>query len=134
MSINKNKFIWFGLLAIEVVYSLYNIFFVYTIHYEDIPRKVRHIVRLFSIVIVYGIGYYSFKKYGVKWIGDIWSIIYIAVVTLLVLIGIYDWALGPSSMQLRNIAKTFHEFLISPVLFVAIVILSKSLSKISKNG
>jgi len=131
---SKRKFIILGLLAIAIVYSLYNICLVYVSYYDDIPRKVRHINRLLSILIVYGIGYYSFKKYGVKWISDIWNVIYFAVVIILVLIGLYDWSFGPASMQTRNIAKTLHEFLISPVLYVAILIINRTLVKIGEGN
>lgn len=131
MASNKRKYILIGLLAIVVVYSLYYLCLVYVSYYDAIPRKVRHINRLLSILIVYGIGYWSFKKYNVKWIRMLWNAIYFTVVILLVLIGLYDWSLGPASMQVRNIAKTLHEFLISPVLFVAILIINKTLVKIS---
>jgi hypothetical protein len=129
---SRRKYILLGLLAIVIVYSLYNLCLVYVSYYDAIPRKVRHLNRFLSILIVYGIGYYSFKKYGVKWMSDIWNVIYAAVVILLVLIGIYDWSLGPASMQVRNIAKTLHEFLISPILYAVILIINKTLARVSE--
>jgi hypothetical protein len=128
---NKRKYILIGLFAITTVYLLYNIFLVDASYYEDIPRKVRHLSRLLSIIFVYGIGYYSFKNYGEKWIIDIWNIIYFAVIPLLILIGIYDLSLGPASVELRNISKTLHEFLISPVFYVTILIVKKTLGRLN---
>ena len=134
MKKNKRLYILGGFFAIVIVYSLYNIYLVDVNYYEDIPRKVRHINRFLSILIVYGIGFYTFKKYDVPWIRTLWNIIYILFLSLLILIGIYDWSLGPASGQIRNIANTFHEFLISPILYVAILIINNTLVKIGQKN
>lgn len=131
MAGNKRKYILIGLFAITAVYLLYNIFLVDASYYEDVPRKIRHLSRMLSIILVYGIGYYSFKNYGEKWIIDIWNIIYFTVVPLLILIGIYDLSFGPASVQLRNISKTLHEFLIAPVFYVTILIIKKTLGTLN---
>jgi hypothetical protein len=130
----KTRYLLFGLLAIVIVYTLYNLFMVYVSNYDAIPRRVRHFNRLLSIAMVYGIGFYALKRYDVKWIRVIWNTIYLAVVIILLLIGIYDWSLGPASMQIRNVAKTLHEFLISPILYVGLLIINRSLVKINANG
>ena len=128
---SKRKYVLAGLIAIILVYTLYYMMFVYVSHFNDIPRKERHISRLISILIVYGIGFYAFKKYDVKWIRSIWNFIYFAVIIVLILIGIYDWTFGPASMQTRNIAKTLHELLISPILYAGILIVNRILVKVS---
>jgi len=92
-------------------------------YYDQIPRKVRHIARFLSIVMVYGIGLYTLKKAMEGWVINIWNIIYLVFASLLILIGLYDWSTGGASNQIRNIANTLHEFLISPVLFVALYII-----------
>src|ERR1700761_8474199 len=132
MAANKRKYIIIvGLLAIAVVYSLYYLCCVYVSNFDAIPRKVRHLERFASILMVYGIGYYSFKQYGVKWMRDIWNTIYFVLVCLLVLIGMYDWSFGPTSAQIRSVAKTVHEILISPILFMAIAIINKTLARVT---
>ncbi|HVW98400.1 MAG TPA: hypothetical protein VHA56_20710 [Mucilaginibacter sp.] len=131
MQKSRRKYIVLGLLAILLIYTLYYMAFVYVSYFNEIPRKVRHIARLVSILLVYGIGYYTLKKYGVKWISAIWNYIYFVVVLLLILIGLYDWTLGPASQQIRNVAKTLHEFLISPVLYAGLLIINRMLTKIS---
>lgn len=133
MVAGKRKFVIIGCLSITLIYILYNIFFVYASYYNQIPRHVRHINKLLSTLIVYGIGWYSLKKYGIKWLSGLWKIIYITVLILLVSIGVYDWSLGPAPSQVRDIAKTFHECLISPILYAAFVIVSSMLRKIGGN-
>jgi hypothetical protein len=128
---SRRRYVIAGLLAIILVYTLYYMTFVYVGHFNDIPRKIRHTGRLVSILIVYGVGFYAFKKYDVKWISAIWNFIYFTVIVVLLLIGLYDWSFGPASPQTRNIAKTLHEFLISPILYVGILILNRILIKMS---
>lgn len=127
----KRSYVILGLLAIIVVYTLYYMLFVYVSYFNDIPRKLRHVSRLVSIIIVYGIGYYAFKKYEVKWIRSVWNFIYFSVVILLIIAGIYDWTLGPASASIRNVAKTMHELLISPILYAGILIIKRIVVRIS---
>lgn len=129
MSGKKRNYVILGLIAIIIVYTLYYMLFVYVSYFNEIPRKLRHISRLISIIIVYGIGYYAFKSYGVKWICSIWNFVYLTVVIILILIGMYDWTLGPASASIRNVAKTMHELLISPILYAGILIINRVVVK-----
>jgi len=120
---NKRNYLIIGFLAIVIVYSLYNLYLVDVNYYDQIPRKLRHIARLVSILIVYGIGFYTLRQYMQPWVVSLWNIIYLFAATLLILIGIYDWSTGGAASQVRNIANTLHEFLISPVLYIALYII-----------
>lgn len=120
---SKRTYLIAGFIGIILVYSLYNMYLVDVNYYDQIPRKVRHIARFLSIVMVYGIGLYTLKKAMEGWVINIWNIIYLVFASLLILIGLYDWGTGGAPNQLRNIANTLHEFLISPVLFVALYII-----------
>jgi hypothetical protein len=124
---NKRNYLIGGFIGIVLLYSLYNIYLVDVDYYNQIPRKVRHIARFISILAVYGIGFYSLKKYMDTWVINLWNAIYIIFTILLILIGLYDWSTGGASNQLRNIANTLHEFLISPVLFIALYIIHDKL-------
>ena len=124
---NKRGYIIAGFIAIVVVYSLYNIYLVDVSYYNQIPRKIRHITRFLSIVIVYGVGIYTLKKYMEGWVNGLWNSIYLIATVLLIFIGIYDWSIGGASSQVRNVANTLHEFLISPVLFVVLFIIHDKL-------
>ncbi len=132
---NKRKYLIGGFLAIILIYSLYNIFLVDVGYYEQIPRKVRHINKFIAIILVYAIGTYALKRYTVNWMMQIWHLLHIVVILLMLLLGIYDWVFGNITLQLRNIANTFLEFLISPVFYAAIAILNNNLGLLTeKNG
>ncbi|GAC1427310.1 MAG: hypothetical protein NVSMB7_04130 [Chitinophagaceae bacterium] len=118
-----------GFLAITAVYSFYNIFLVDTSYYEAIPRKIRHINRVAAILIVYGMGTYALYKFTVDWMMQIWHLVHVAGVTILLIIGLYDWGLGGISYQARNIANSVNEFLISPALFAGMGILKSRFIK-----
>jgi len=120
---NKTLFFFSGLFAIFLVYSLYKIYWVDISYYSSIPRKIRHTARFGSVLLVYSIGSFALKKYTVEWMMTIWHLLHIIIISLLVLIGLYDWTFGMTSVSVRNIAASFHEFLISPALYVAMGII-----------
>lgn len=124
----KQLFFWSGLLAIIIVYSVYNIFLVDASYYFFIPRIIRHISGLVCVLIVYGIGTYALKKYTVGWMMQIWHLLHVFLILLLLLISILAWGWAPLPYQLHNIASALHEFLISPVLYVAMGIINSRLA------
>jgi hypothetical protein len=124
---NRGGYLIGGFIAIVLVYSLYNIYLVDVSYYDQIPRKVRHIARFLSIVMVYGIGIYTLKKCMSLWVTNLWNSIYLAVTIILIIIGGYDWATGGALTPIRNVANTLHEFLISPILFVVLYIIHDKL-------
>ena len=65
---NNRKYAIAGFIVIVIIYSVYNIYLVDVNYYNSIPRKVRHIARLLSILMVYGVGLYALKKYMEGWI------------------------------------------------------------------
>jgi hypothetical protein len=122
--LNRNQLYFIlGFLAITLIYSLYNIFLVDINYYEAIPKKIRHINRVAAILIIYGIGTYALYKFTVEWMMQIWHLIHVAGIAILLIIGLYDWSSGGISYQLRNMANSINEFLISPALFTAMGIL-----------
>ena len=114
----KPKYIFiFGFIAICVIYSLYRIYFDIT-YVPDIPGKLKHANKFLFVLIVYSVGTGPLTKYMVGWMMLIWHFIHIIFISLLLLIGAYDWLHGNITDQIRNIANSVFEFLISPVLYV----------------
>ena len=130
-SANSRRYIAAGFCLIALIYILYNVFFVYVSYYNDIPRRLRHINKLAAVLLVYAVGYYTLKRYDVKWMATIWNLVYFSGIVLLLFVGFYDWSLGPVSSPVRNIAKTMHDFLISPVLYAGLLIINKTMLKMS---
>ncbi len=131
LRLNRKAIFFIGLFAIVIVYSLYNIYFDLT-SVPDIPGKWKHVNKLFFVLIVYTIGTIALKKYTVVWMMQIWHLVHIVFISLLLLIGAYDWYNGSITDQLRNIANSVHEFLISPVLYVSMGIIQARLLKNNK--
>jgi len=124
---NKRLFFLIGLLAITLIYFLYNVFLVDVDYYRSIPSKIRHINKFGSILLVYWVGIWTLKKYTILWMMQIWHGVYAVTVVILIFIGLYDWRFGMISIPVRNIASALHEFLISPILFVGMGILNSRL-------
>jgi hypothetical protein len=126
---DKRVYFWGGFIIIVIIYSLYNLYLVDVNYYQLIPRKVRHICKFLAILSIYGTGTFALRKYTAEWMMYIWHLLHIIIIALLLLIGLYDWTFGELSDQLRNVANTLFEFLISPVIYIAVGILSSKFSR-----
>lgn len=120
--LNKKYIFFLGLIAIIVVYSLYHIYFDLT-SVPGISGKWKHVNKLVFVLIVYGIGTIALRKYMVTWMMQIWHLLHIVFISILIAIGFYDWYHGGITEQVRNVANTIHEFLISPALYVTMGII-----------
>jgi uncharacterized membrane protein len=126
---NKLRWYWVGFIIIVIIYSLYNLYLVDVNYYQSIPRKVRHISKFICILSIYGTGTLALRKYTAAWMMYLWHLIHVVIITLLLLIGLYDWCFGEISVQFRNVAGTLFEFLISPVIYIAVGILNSKFVK-----
>lgn len=120
---------WIGLILIIVIYSLYNIYLVDVSYYQSIPRKLRHVGKLSVILMVYGTGTWALKDYFARWMLYLWHLLHLCIIGVLILIGLYDWSFGAISPALRNITGTLFEFLISPLIYLAMGIIGSKLVK-----
>jgi hypothetical protein len=126
---NRRLYFWGGFIIIVVIYSLYNLYLVDVNYYQSIPRKVRHICKFAAVLSIYGIGTFALKKHATEWMMYIWHLLHIIIIAVLLLIGLYDWSFGEISDQFRNVANTLFEFLISPVIYIAVGILNNKFSR-----
>ena len=107
-----------GLVSIAVLYTIY-IIYCNNLHYvEATSRGVRHVVRLSTILLTYGIGLMVFARGYPTWLVQLWHIGYLGILGLLLLLGVYDFWTQGLSVPLRDLIITVHELLISPVPFV----------------
>ena len=126
--LNKKYIFFLGLIAIITVYSLYSIYFDLT-YVPDIPGKWKHANKFLFVLIVYGIGTLALKRYMIGWMMLIWHLLHIVFISVLLLIGFYDWYHGNITDQIRNLANSVFDFLISPVLYVSMGIIQFRLFK-----
>lgn len=116
---DKNKLRFFiGLLAIACLYSVYTLYLSDLRYVEGTTRGIRHVIRFSTILVAYGIGIFSFAREGPAWLVQIWHLLYIGMLLLLILLGLYDAAVKELSLPLRELVITLHEFLISPIPYV----------------
>lgn len=120
-----------GLIAIVVIYSLYNIYFDLT-SVPGIPGKWKHINKFVFVLVIYGTGTLALKNFTVQWMMLIWHFIHILFISVLLLIGFYDWYHGSITSQVRNLANSLQEFLISPVLYLCMGIVQYRLFRNKK--
>jgi len=130
---SNRQIYWIGFIVIVIIYSLYNLYLVDVGYYQDIPRKVRHIGKFTAILTIYATGTFALRKYTAEWMMFIWHLVHIVIIALLLLIGIYDWSFGEISAQMRNVANTLFEFLISPLIYIGVGILNTTFSRGDKS-
>lgn len=109
---------WAGLLAICVLYTIYNLYLSDLDYVESTSRGVRHVVRFLTILAAYGIGLWAFGRDYPSWLVQVWHIAYAGLLGLLILLGLYDLWVAEIVLWFRNLIITLQEFLISPVPFV----------------
>ncbi|MBU2949825.1 hypothetical protein KO493_03840 [Tamlana agarivorans] len=118
-----------GLLMIILIYSLYSIYFAENKNTPDIPRKLRHVISLGATVTIYLIGTSHLGKLQDSWMSFIWHLVHISGLCILTTLGLFDWLIAEISPKLKLFCLTIQEILISPVLYVAMGLLNKSLNK-----
>ncbi len=124
---NKTSLLWIiGLILILCIYSLFYLYFIENKDIVLVPRKIRHLIKFLTTFSVYMIGTFFLGKFHVKWMGQLWHFIHISLLSLLVFIGFFDWAIHPVSQQIKDITVVFQEFLISPTLYVGMGIINRS--------
>ena len=123
-----------GLILIILVYSCY---YIYIYENEDlmfISRKVMHLVQFSITVLVYLIGTFFLGKLEDNWMSYLWHLIHITGLGIITSIGCYDWFIAETTLKAKVFARSIQETLISPVLYVAMGLLNKSLNKPNTNN
>ncbi|TXE11679.1 hypothetical protein FUA26_06320 [Seonamhaeicola algicola] len=125
---DKPRFI-IGLILIILIYSSYYIFFAENPDAGAIPRKLRHVIKLGTTIVVYVIGSIHLGKLKDQWMAALWHIIHISGLGAIFIIGGYDWLISESTLRLKLLAQSIQEMLISPMLYLAMGLLNRSLNK-----
>ncbi|WP_345275222.1 hypothetical protein [Litoribaculum gwangyangense] len=80
-------------------------------------------------ILVYFIGTFHLGKLKDKWMSSIWHLVHISGLIIITSLGLFDWFIMELSRDIKNFAHTIQEILISPVLYVAMGLLNRSLKK-----
>jgi hypothetical protein len=125
---DRQRFI-IGFLFILLIYSLYYIYFADTPNAILIPRKIRHVIKFGTTILVYGIGSFHLGKIKQQWMVSLWHLIHISLLVTISCIGLYDWIFGMVSQPTKDFAQSMQEFLISPILYVGMGLLNRQFKK-----
>lgn len=136
MPINKTLFTRFtgGLIVILILYSAYQLALGDNTNAYAVPRIWRHFFRFAVVLAVYGTGTWGLGKLPQKWLLGIWHLIHTILITTLFLIGLWDWGIAPVSYPVRRLGNSIHEFLISPLLYLATALVGKLSDQASANS
>ena len=115
----KKLIFWIGLLVIAALYGLYYLFFLYGISL-DMPLRGRHVLKFLFILLVYGVGFLCLRGFAEPWMVRTWHAAYLLIVLILLGLGGYDWLIARTPLALREIAGSLQDFLVSPLLYVAL--------------
>lgn len=124
---NKVSFI-IGLLLIIIIYSIHYLYFLDNVDLV-ISKKARHLGTFITTIIIYFIGTFHLGKLPNTWMSTLWHLIHISGLCILSILGIFDWFISEISLSLRSFAHSIQELLLSPVLYVCMGLLNKSLKK-----
>ncbi|HEY8967671.1 MAG TPA: hypothetical protein VIM64_01225 [Puia sp.] len=122
--IDKTKYwFWVGLVLICALYCLYYVLFLYRMAVE-MPIRRRHVIKFIFILLVYGAGFISLRRWGMPWMIRVWHLCYLFIVIALLLLGGYEWVNSRAPAALRSVADSLQVLLISPILYVGMRIIS----------
>ncbi|GAA4801088.1 hypothetical protein GCM10023330_03570 [Litoribaculum gwangyangense] len=119
-----------GLIFIIIIYSWYYLFFITESgEWLLLPKLTFHLIRFGVTILVYFIGTFHLGKLKDKWMSSIWHLVHISGLIIITSLGLFDWFIMELSRDIKNFAHTIQEILISPVLYVAMGLLNRSLKK-----
>lgn len=85
---------------------------------------------LSATVAVYFVGTMHLGKLKDSWMSSIWHLVHVSGLTIITILGLADWILTQGiSLSLREFTLSIQETLISPVLYVGMGLLNRSLNK-----
>lgn len=116
-----------GLIFIIITYSCYHIFFAENNDAALISKKVRHMIRFSITLAIYFIGTYHLGKLKDTWMSSLWHMVHISGLCIITSIGLYYWISEDLEQRAILFANSIQEILISPVLYVAMGLLNRSL-------
>jgi hypothetical protein len=117
-----------GLVFILIVYSCFYLFFAENPDIYEVPRKIRHVIKFSTTVLVYFIGTNYLGKIEARWMFLIWHFIHVSFLVVITSVGLYDWTFGMVSVGTKEFVASMQEILISPALYVGMGIVNQRLS------
>lgn len=126
---NKTRFI-FGFIFIIIIYTLFYVCFLENSNL-NLSRFFNHAIKFSSTIAVYLVGTYHLGKLEDSWMSFIWHIVHVAGLIIITSIGLFDLFISEISLSTRMFALSVQEILISPLLYLAMGLINKTLKNSS---
>ena len=117
-----------GLIVIIIIYSAYYLLFLENSNLI-IPMKTKHIIKFSTTIVIYFVGTFHLGKLTDSWMSILWHLVHISGLCIITSLGLFDWFIAEISESLRLFANSIQELLISPILYLAMGLLNRSLKK-----
>ncbi|WP_431213636.1 hypothetical protein ACQ86N_01600 [Puia sp. P3] len=79
-----------GLAAVIFVYVVYKLVLCAPGFLEGTSRSLRHFMKFGIAIVVYGLGVFAFFRNSQGWVLSVWHILYVGMLVLLTLLGVFD--------------------------------------------
>lgn len=121
---------WLGLILLFLIFSVYHIVM------QDMKWAVklgdfyRHVVKFGVALLVFILGTFFLKKNAAPtaWMWQLWNWVHIVGMVVIVLIGSFHHWVMPIGTGVKYFASRIHLFLISPLFYAGMGILSRQLN------
>jgi hypothetical protein len=127
-SSDKIRFIS-GLILIIFFYSAYYIGFEENEIMHAFSRFTQYLIKFLFTIVIYIIGSFHLGRLKDEWMSYLWHFIHISGLCIITSIGLYDWFISDITLGVLLFAGSVQEFLISPLLYVAMGLLNRILNK-----
>lgn len=117
-----------GFILIIIIYSTYYIFFLENSNLV-LTSKLRHVIKFLATIAVYLVGTFHLGKLKDSWMRFLWHIIHVTGLFIITTLGFIDWFIHDISLNLRLFAGSVQEILISPLLYIAMGLINRTLLK-----
>ncbi len=121
----STKRFWAGLVVILFIYSAFYLLLADNKHLIPVPRMGRHLIKMLVVFAVYFSGTLFLGKLPQKWLLQVWHLTHITLITLLISLWGWHFLVKDLPLNLRRLGFSIHEFLISPLLYLATGLLGK---------
>lgn len=122
-------YFFLGLLGAALLYSAYNLYVLDPDVYLRMGRSTRHVYKFGAVILSWLIGFLVFRKTAPGWLLLVWHLLFAAGLVILVLLAGYDATIHELPPSLRQPVSTFNEFLISPIPYVFVGIVSRGTAR-----
>lgn len=116
---------WPGLVVLLLIYSAYYLLYADNRNLEPQNKAVSHAIKIGIVFVIYLTGSLFLRKLPQPWLLQVWHLIHISLISLLISLWAWHFLVSPLPQNMRKLGNSIHEFLISPLLYLATGLLGR---------